>query len=43
MIPFVSFIALLPWDDVRGKVDDLIAGFVGFVSALGPVQNYLFE
>lgn len=23
----------LPCEDVRGKVDDLIAGFVGFVSA----------
>lgn len=24
---------------MRGKVDDLIAGLVGFVSALGPVQE----
>lgn len=31
-------IPFLPWDEVRGKVDDLIAGLVGFVSALGPVQ-----
>lgn len=31
-------IPLLPCDEVRGKVDDLIAGLVGFVSALGPVQ-----
>lgn len=26
---------------MRGKVDDLIAGLVGFVSALGPVQKYV--
>lgn len=26
---------------MRGKVDDLIAGLVGFVSALGPVQEYV--
>lgn len=25
---------MLPWDAVLGNVDDLIAGFAGFVSAI---------